>query len=140
MDPLRGLVVFGVNVTETVQVALMPRLLEQLLVCANSVVVEAILERVSVALPLLVTVKVLTILVVFTVCAPKSRLVGLKEIAGKPVPVPLSGTVCVPVPALSVIVTVPRRVPVAVGVNVTEIEQVPLIAIGLFCVQFCVKA
>src|ERR1041385_7636520 len=39
------------------------------------------------------------------------------------VPVPVRGTVCGLDPALSAIETVPVRVPVAVGVNVTEIVQ-----------------
>lgn len=38
-------------------------------------------------------------------------------------PVPVRLTVCEPVPALSVIVTAPVRVPAAVGVKVTLIEQ-----------------
>src|SRR6266849_1079531 len=39
-------------------------------------------------------------------------------------PVPVNGTVCVPVPALSVTVSVPVRAPNAVGANVTLIVQV----------------
>ena len=41
------------------------------------------------------------------------------------VPVPLKAIMCVPPPALSVIVTAPVRVPPAVGLNVTAIVQVP---------------
>jgi len=53
-----------------------------------------------------------------------ARLVGLRDTGGTPVPD--SGTVCVPLPALSVSVSVPARIPATVGVKVTLILQLPL--------------
>jgi hypothetical protein len=46
------------------------------------------------------------------------------------------------VPRLSVTATVPLRVPVAVGLNVTEIVHVPFAPIGLLLTQvlFCAKS
>jgi hypothetical protein len=58
-----------------------------------------------------------------TTTLPKVRLEGVSETPGA-VPVPLRAIVCVPPEALSVIVTVPVRVPVTVGVKVTLIEHV----------------
>ncbi len=47
------------------------------------------------------------------------------------VPVPARAIVCVPPLTLSVIVTTPVRVPVAVGLNVTAIVQAPAAATGV---------
>ena len=63
------------------------------------------------------------VLVVLTTWLPKVRLEGVSETPGA-IPMPLRATVCVPPEALSVIVTVPLRMPVVVGVNVTTIAQV----------------
>ena len=61
---------------------------------------------------------------------PKVRLVGESVTAGVfgAVPVPVKLTTCGLPPALSLIVMEPVRVPVAVGVKVTFIVQVALIA------------
>jgi hypothetical protein len=53
---------------------------------------------------------------------PKSRLVGLNEIAAD-VPVPLNGTVCGEPGASSVKLILPLLAPVACGVNVTPTSQ-----------------
>ena len=45
----------------------------------------------------------------------KVRLVWESVTAGRPMPVPLTGTVCWPAPALSLMVMVADRVPTAVG-------------------------
>ena len=56
------------------------------------------------------------------VCDAKARLVGESVTEGvEAVPVPVSADVCGEPLALSAIVSVPVRVPVAVGVKVTEI-------------------
>lgn len=70
---------------------------------------------------LLAKVNVLAALVVPTVCDGKVKLVGVN--VAWAVPVPVSGTVCGLLFALSVIVIAPVRVPVAVGVKVTLILQ-----------------
>ncbi len=58
---------------------------------------------------------------------PKLRLVGEKLTAGA-VPVPLRPTVCGLPAALSLMLSVPVRVPVWIGVNVTFNVQLALIA------------
>ena len=80
--------------------------------------------------PVLVKVTDFAAAVVPTTVLPKVRLEGFNDTPGA-VPVPLSVTVCVPPLALSVMVTTPVRVPLAVGVNVTAIVHVPEAAIGV---------
>lgn len=81
-------VAVGVNVTETVQVAPTAMLAGQLLVCAKSpLATMPVIFRT--AEPLLVTVIVLAALVVLVVWAAKVRLVGLNEMPGTPMPVPV---------------------------------------------------
>src|SRR5579859_1067601 len=86
--------------------------------------------RVKLLVPLLVRVTDCAPLVAPTTWLPKVRLEELSETPGA-VPVPVKAIVCVPPEALSVIVTVPLRVPVVVGVNVTAITQVPLATTGV---------
>jgi hypothetical protein len=72
----------------------------------------------------LVNVTVCAALVDPTVCALKVNVPGASVTAGTGVtPLPLKATVCGDPAALSVIVSEPLRVPVAVGVNVTAIMQ-----------------
>ncbi len=80
---------------------------------------------VSGAVPLLVSVTACAALVLPTCWLPKLRLVGERVTAGAvgATPVPVRLTLCGLPAALSVIDTVPVRVPVAVGVNVTLIVQ-----------------
>lgn len=76
------------------------------------------------ALPLLVRVTVWAGLVVPTFWLPKLRLLGLKVTAGAGVvPVPLRVTDCGLFGALSLIVTLALRAPLAPGVKVTLIVQ-----------------
>ena len=84
----------------------------------------------SVAVPLLVSVAGCAELVVFSVWLLKLRLVGDSVTAGAPAtaPVPVTLTVWGLPGALSVIVTIPVRVPVAVGMKVTLILQLALAA------------
>jgi hypothetical protein len=84
---------------------------------------------VSGADPVLVSVTVCAVLLVFTNWLPKLRLAGDKDTAGAVVPVPLSATVCGLPLALSVTEMLPLREPEAVGLKVTEIVHVPAAAI-----------
>src|SRR5437660_901588 len=126
---LREPVAVGVKVTLMVQeapAASALQLLGDLLVWAKSpalVPVRAMLLMVRAALPLLVSVTAWAALVVLTCWLPKLRLVGLKLTPGALVPLPLKATVCGLPLALSVILTLALRVPVAVGVNVTLMVQ-----------------
>src|SRR5258706_8336782 len=82
----------------------------------------AMLVIFSAAVPVLLKVIFCDGLVPPTLREPKLKLVGERLTTGT-APVPVRSTVCGLLPALSVIVTAPRRVPVAVGVNVTLIVQ-----------------
>jgi hypothetical protein len=76
------------------------------------------------ALPLLVSVTVLAVLLVPTICEANVKLVGDRVTAGADVtPVPVSETVCGLPLALSAIETEAVRVPEAVGLKVMLIEQ-----------------
>src|SRR5205823_1050222 len=79
------------------------------------------------AVPVLVSVTVCAVLVLPVFWLPKLRLLGLKLTTGE-TPVPLSATFCGLSAALSVMVTLALREPLAEGVKVTVIMQVPLAA------------
>ena len=121
----------GVNVTWIVQFAPAARL-EQLLVWAKSPAALT-LETVTDELVPLLTVTVCAALVVFTVWLVNVRLVGEAVTLPALAPVPLSDTERFP--AVVVMLSVPERVPAAVGVNVTWITQLALAARleQLFC-------
>jgi hypothetical protein len=72
--------------------------------------------------PVFLSVTNFAALVVFTMRVPKDKLVADKLTAAA-VPVPDRATVCGLPVALSVTVIVPGWLPVAVGVNVTVMEQ-----------------
>jgi len=74
------------------------------------------------AVPELLSVVLCDALVVPTGCDEKVRLVGVRVTAGA-VPLPVSGTVCGLPVALSVTEMLAVRLPVAVGVKVTEMVQ-----------------
>jgi hypothetical protein len=116
-----------VKVTLIVQLAAAATELPHVLVCAKSLAllpVTAMLVRLKVALPLLLRVTVCAELVVSTGWLPKERLAAERLATGPlPVPVPERLTICGLPLALSVMVTAPLRVPVAVGVKVTLIVQ-----------------
>ncbi len=82
----------------------------------------AMLLMVSVAVPLLVSVTVCAALVVPTCWLLKVRVL-LDNVTAGAIPVPLRLTLCGLPAALSVIDSVPVRVPVAVGVKVTLMVQ-----------------
>jgi hypothetical protein len=130
---LSPVVVLGVKVTLIVQlpfVASVLGLMGQVLVWAKSpllVPVRPMLLMVKGAVPLLVSVTVLAALVVPVVWFPNARLLGFTVTAGA-VPVPLRPTLSGLSAASSVMVTLAVRLPVADGLKVTLIEQVPLTA------------
>jgi len=77
--------------------------------------------KLTVVVPVFVTVTLSAALVVLTVCDSNVRLLGVNvTVAAPPVPVPVNVTVCGLPVALSVNTIVPVRVPVAVGLNVIE--------------------
>lgn len=113
----------GVKVTEIAQLAPAPRVLGdtgQFEVCPKLPEAE-ILEIVSGTVWLFFRVTLFAVLVVFITWLAKARLAGDKLTAT--VPVPLNCAVCGVFGALSLTVSVPVRVPSAVGVNLTEIAQ-----------------
>jgi hypothetical protein len=81
----------------------------------------------SAEVPVLVSVTVLVVLVVFTTWFPNETEVGDRKTAGA-VPVPVRVTVCGLPPALSMTERVPPRLPIALGVNVMLIVQALLAA------------
>jgi hypothetical protein len=116
-------VLVGVNVTFTVQVPpLAASVVMQLFVCAKSPVAAPIVSGVD-PVPVLVTVKDILPLVVPTVCDGKVKLGGA-GVTMTVVPLPDKVTLCGEVDALSVMVTVPGRLPLVVGANVTLTVQV----------------
>jgi hypothetical protein len=132
--PARAPVAVGVKVTEMVQVAFLAKLVPQVSVSAKSPL-ALMLVNVNVALPTLVTVMggrplvAPVLIVVPTNWLPKGKAVAERLMAGpKGVPVPVRLTDCGLSPALSMTTREPTRVPVAVGVNVTLIEQDALAA------------
>ena len=119
--PLVGPMTVGENVTLIVQKALAARLPPQLLVWPKLTLV-AMLVMVNWALPVLVRVMGCAALVDPTSCAEKVNVEGDKPTAGA-TPVPAKLTVWGLLESLSIIVSVPVRDPVCVGVNVTSIVQ-----------------
>ena len=123
----------GVNVTLIVQLPLAATELLHVLVSAKSpglVPVNAMLLMVRAAFPVLFSVKVWAALVVPRVWLLKVRLVAVTPATGA-LPVPVRLTVCGLPLALSAMLTEAVRAPVAVGVNVTLIVQVPFAATEL---------
>ena len=111
----------GVKVTLTVQLAPGARLVGQLLVWPKSPLAIR-LEITKTPAPGLVTVTVWAALATPTAWLPKDRLPGAALNAGS-APIPLKViTRGLPL-ALSVMVTVPERPPVAAGVKVMKIAQ-----------------
>jgi len=114
----------GSNVTETEQVPAGATEAPQVFVSAKSP--EFAITSVRVPLPELVSVTVCASVVTPIVVEAKVRLDDDRAITGRgAMAVPLSATVCGEPAALSMTVSVPVRVPTAVGANVTEIVHVP---------------
>jgi hypothetical protein len=124
--PLRVPVAEGLNVMLIVQLALAASVVPHVLVCKKSPLI-AMLVMLRVAVPVFLRVTLWAALVVPTAWLVKVRLVADKLTAGAlaAVPVPVRLIVCGLPDALSVMVTVPVRVPVAVGLKVTLILQFP---------------
>jgi hypothetical protein len=123
IEPVRVPVVVGVNVMFTVQFAPAPSVLMQVVLdCAKSPV-GVPMESVVDPVPELATVNDMGALVVPTVCDGNVKLVG-EGVTMTVVPVPDRVTLCGDVDELSVIVMVPGRLPLAVGVKVTLMVQV----------------
>ena len=123
----------GVKVTLNVQLLLAASELPHVVVSAKSPAlapVNAKLLMVRAALPVLLRVKVWAALVVLTVWLLKDKLVVEMPAIG-PVPVPVRLTVCGLPLALSTMLTEAVRLPVAAGVNVTLIVQLPFAATEL---------
>ena len=120
----------GLNVTAMAQLAPAASVAGQVLLeIANSDAFTPVMvgapAKVKLALPVFVSTTVWGLLVVFTGWLANARLAGDRLTAGA-WPVPLRLTVCGLPVALSETVTVPVRAPLAVGVKVTAIVQVPL--------------
>ena len=111
----------GLKVTEIVQLAPALTVVPQVLVWEKSPL-AVMPEMVSEALPVLVRMTVCAVLVLPDIWAVKVREAGDKPTTGS-VPVPVSGQVWGLFAALSEIVRVPERVPIAVGVKDTLIVQ-----------------
>jgi hypothetical protein len=95
----------------------------QVLFCEKSGKAKS-LVMVSGVLPVLVSAVVFAALTVPTTWLPKLRCETLSVgIPGAATPDPMSGTACWPPGASSVMVIVPVREPVAVGLKVTEMLQ-----------------
>jgi uncharacterized protein YybS (DUF2232 family) len=117
----------GLKVTLIVQVPPAATELPQVLVWAKSLAfVPAIptLVMVNVALPPFVRVTLCAVLVVPSAWFPKDRLVE-ESVTDATAPVPERLTVCGLPLALSVMLTEAARLPLAEGVNVTLIVQLP---------------
>jgi len=115
----------GLNVTLMLQLAPGLTVLGQLLVWEKSlrlVPVSTMLVMVRGAVPALLSFTVFCALVVPTFCVPNESDAGEKLAAGA-VPVPVRLTACGLPLALSAIVRVPLRAPLALGANVTLIAQ-----------------
>ena len=122
--PDRLPVAVGVKVTVTAQLAPAAKLLPQVLpVNAKSPILVppiAMLVKVSVVIPSLVTVMLFGALVVPTFTLPKFTDGGV-NLRGAAVPVMVTNCV----PPLSATVKVPDCTPSVVGLNVTEMVHVP---------------
>jgi hypothetical protein len=123
--PVRAPLVLGWNLTLIVQEAPAGRCVPQLLVWVKSPVV-VMLEIPKATLWLFFSVTVWAELMVPTFCVPKVKEDGV-TVAGTTgaVPVPERLTVCGLFGALSVIRSVPVRLPVAFGLKVTLMVQLP---------------
>ena len=114
----------GLKVTLIVQLAPEATLLPQVFVWLNGPVTEILLMS-KIPRPVLVSLTGCAGLLVNTTWSGKVRLVGESVTAGD-TPTPVNGSACGLLGALSVTLTVPVRVPVAEGLNVTVILQLPL--------------
>jgi hypothetical protein len=117
----------GENVMDTLQLVPAARLEPHVLVESYSAGERTMLEMVSEALPLLVMVTDFAELVVPTPCVPNDSEEG-ENVSADPKPVPARLTLCGEPTASSVIESVPVRLPIAVGLKVTETVQLAFTA------------
>jgi hypothetical protein len=115
----------GENVTEIVHCAPAARLLPQLLVAVKLGFEVVMLVMPSAAIPGFERVIIFGALGDPAVCWPKSRLFGLRTACCGVRPIPLNMTPRGEFCALSVMVRSALRLPIACGVNTTEIVQLP---------------
>ena len=109
----------GVNVTDSVQLAVAARLAPQLWLTAKPDV-AVMLDRLSAAVPVLVKVMLRAVEVMFTVWLPKANDAGASATAGTGTgaPVPVRLTTALPLLASEASVSVALRALSAVGVKV----------------------
>jgi hypothetical protein len=124
--PVRVPLAVGVKVTLTVQLVLTARLAPQLLLCAKSPL-AVMLVMLAAAVPVFDTVTGCDALLLPSTCAAKVSVLVDNVMTGA-VPVPVRETLCGLFEALSVMVSVPARKPLAVGVKVTLTVQLELAA------------
>src|SRR5581483_2175306 len=136
--PVRVPVAVGSKVTLMVQLAPAPTELPQVLVCAKSPLVP-MLVMLKEAVPVFLRVTGRAELVVPSPWAGNVKLVADKLTAGA-VPVPVRPIDCGLPVALSLMVTVPVRAPVAAGAKVTLIVQLAPAATELPQVWVCAKS
>jgi hypothetical protein len=138
-EPVRDPAAVGVNVTLIVQLAPTARLVPQLFVCAKSPL-AAMELIVAAAVPLLDSVVACDAVVDPTTVLANDRLAGEAESDGPgAVPVPLRATAVAPDTSV-LIVSVPLRAPVAVGLNFTVTVQDPPAAMLVPQVLVCEKS
>jgi hypothetical protein len=121
----------GLKLTVILQLAFAATLVPQALLSENEaalvpVMVIAVLASVSAAFPVLISVTV-CVAVEPAVVAAKLKLAA-ERLAAAPSPVPLSETVCGAPAALSAMLTVAVSAPIAAGLNVTVMMQMPCTA------------
>jgi len=119
--PVRAPMAVGVKAMVSVQLAPAARAVPQLLDWEKSPAIE-MLEMLSVAVPLLVSAMACVALVVFTFWFAKVSDDGDRA-ASDATPVPVRATVGVAPKELLFKISVPVRLPVAVGVKLTLTEQ-----------------
>lgn len=124
--PARAPWAAGLKLTLIVQLVLGATKGRQLLVCVQSLEIAKLVMFSATEL-VLVTVKGWEALVVPTSWLLKVRL-PVDRVGADTIPVPVSPMVWGLLEALSVIVSEPVRLPVAVGVNVTSIVQLTRVA------------
>jgi hypothetical protein len=138
-DPVREPAAVGVNVTLIVQLAPTARVVPQLFVCAKSPL-AAMELIVAAVVPLFDRVVGCEAVVEPTTVFANARLVGLALSDGPgAVPVPLRATVTAPDTSV-LIVSVPLRAPVTVGLNFTVTVQDPPAAMLVPQVLVCEKS
>jgi hypothetical protein len=138
--PVTVLATVGVKVTLIVQLAPAATLEPQLFVWANGAA-ALMLVMVSAEPPVLRSVTACAALVPPTVWLGKVKEIGERlAVAAAAAPVPVRLTVWGVLDALSLIVSVPVRLPAAVGLKVTLMVQVPLAATELPHVSVSAKS